>query len=643
MSALRLAQRSMLVLAAVALASVPSALAAAQPGSGTLSMTSDTTSVPVGGTFRLEIVGSASGADMSDPITPDLSMFEVLSRQSYRPMSMRLGGGGMPVMVQSEVRVNFVLRARAPGTYALEPARMRVGGAELRSNPLTITVTGAGTPPVVGPPGTGNPPGTGVPAPPDPNAPGLGASPPSGALDGALYDDQAFLRTVVDRSEAVVGEQVTVTVYLYVRRPLTGSPMVSREPGTDGFWVYDLLGPTPTVAPTIQVVGSTRFQVYVLRRFAAFPLREGTLEISPMSLSVPQGSPIDIFMGTSTPDLERTGVGVSLTVRPLPSEGRPTASAEPHVGTLALSATLDRDQVPTGDAVTLTLTANGTGMTSALDPGDLVIDGVRVLTPQTDGETTSPGDRVSGTRRFEWLLVPEREGSFVVPAFRVPVYDPGTRTWSVAESAPLTLVAAGNPASPSGGSAEPEPGDPVALDDAPVEYGPVRTESELLRRRAHIASQAWYGWALGGVPVLFGFVLAARAIGRRLRARSEGDASAKAAREGRRRLADAEAKAKAGDARSFYAAVALALKSVIEGRLGESIGSLTHAELRKRMGERGMSADLAQKVVAELEATEFARFSASAAHASEMDASLVRARSLVAELDRFVATPLEDA
>lgn len=613
---------------ALALASVASP-ALAQ--GGTLVMTSDTTNVTVGGTFRIEITGSSSGPAMGDPIPPDLSMFELLTRQSYRPTSIRLGGGGVPVMVQTEVHLTLVLRASTAGTYSLPPARMRVGSADVRSNPLTINVSAGGGTPMVGTPGM--PPGT--------HPPDVGAAPPTGGLDGALYDDQAFLRTVVDHSEAYVGEQVTVTIYLYLRGSLTSMPMATHEPGVDGFWVHDLLGPTYSSEPTTQIVGSTRFQVYVLRRFAAFPLREGELSVGAMSVAIPRGSPIDIFMGTPQPDLERTGVDVGITVRALPTEGRPATSLEPHVGALTLTAALDRDQVPTGDAVTLTVTASGTGMMSGLDLGDLEIDGVRVLSPQTDGDISAPGDRVSGTRRFEWLLVPEREGSHVIPAFRVPVFDTAARTWSIAESPALTLVAAGNPVAPTVTPDDPDV-TPVSGDEAPLEYGPVRTDSELLRRRARITAQTWYSWALAAPPVLALLVLVGRTVRRRLAARGEGDAAGKAAREGKKRLADAEAKAKAGDARGLYAAVTLAIRSVIEGRIGESVGSLTHLELKKKLAERGMKPELAQKVVDELEAAEFARFSASAAAAPEMDGAITRARSLVVELDRFTATPLED-
>jgi len=603
--------------------------AEAQTPSATVVMTASTTSIPLGGTLRLEINVSAMGTDAPAPEVPDLSAFEILSRQTF-PMSVRMGGWGGGSMTSS-LRLIFVMRATREGRVALSPARIRLGGREIRSNPLTIDVTAPGGPPVVGGPSSGP-----LPAPaPGPSPPS--AAPPEGLLDGAIFDDQAFLRTVVDRGEAYVGEQLTVTVYLYLRGTLSANPAMTREPSRDGFWVQDLVDPASPLPDSVQSVSGMMFHVYPLRRFAAFPLRAGDLEIGAPEISISRASPIDIFMGTPQPDLERAGVPVTVHVVDLPVEGRP-ADGTPHVGTLALEAMLDRSQVPTGDAVTLTVTATGTGRIDALDLGGLALDGVRVLSPQIDSEVNHPGDRVGGTRRIQWLLVPEREGTFTIPSFRVPVFDVRARSWSLVETAPIALVAAGNPI----GGPAPDPAEPeVEVDgEAPITLGPVRTESALERHRVRIAAASWFGWTVAAMPLLLALVGLGRLLASRKPAAEKGPV--RGAREGKKRLDHAAGLAKAGDARGFYGTVTLALKSVVEGKLGESVGSLTHPQLHKRLVDRGMIEPLAKRLVDELEASEFARFSTSGAAGAEMQATLERAQKLLGELERFTPTE-EDA
>jgi len=415
---------------------------------------------------------------------------------------------------------------------------------------------------------------------------------------------------------------------------------LTREPSTDGFWTFNLRARDQPIQQTTQVIGGMAFQVYAVRRFAAFPIAAGEATIGAPTTVISRASPIDIFMGTPQPDIERTGVPITIRVRDLPADSRPAATRTTHVGTLNLEATLDRTQVPTGDAVTLTLTASGTGQIDALNFGSLAVDGVRVLSPQTDGEVAASGDRVGGTRRIQWLLVPEREGSFTLPSFRVAVFDPRTSTWSVAETAPLTLLAAGNPM----GGAVATPDEPLRLDDevAPIELGPVRTTSALSRRTPRIASTAWFPWTAAAMPLALGLFVLGRSL-RQRRGRAGISGPQRGAKEARKRLDAAAAAVSTGDARAFYAAVILALKSVVEGKLGESVGSLTHPQLKQRLVDRGMSDELAKTVVDELESSEYARFSTSGGEPKEMEACLGRARTALGDLERFTPMSEDDA
>jgi HEPN domain-containing protein len=132
-----------------------------------------------------------------------------------------------------------------------------------------------------------------------------------------------------------------------------------------------------------------------------------------------------------------------------------------------------------------------------------------------------------------------------------------------------------------------------------------------------------------------------RVVRARARARGLRNAPERAVREARKRLAQAERHAEAGDPRSFYAEVARSLREVLEARTGEPMGSLTYDQLRQRLDELGMSEDLARLVIDELEGGDYARFSASGVTQEEMRHCLDRCRALIARLDRF--SPAEQA
>jgi hypothetical protein len=608
--------------------------------SGRCTLATDQSTVALGQVFRLEITCEAQGAEASVPELPDLSAFEVMSRQFSRPMQFTFGMGGQQQIVQSTTRVALLLRPRREGRFEVGPARMRIGAVEVQSGTITISVGGSGALPPNQAPSPGTAPGQVDPSVVDPSVGGAGSTgPPSGPLDGAIYDDQAFIRTVVDRHEAVVGQQVTVTFYLYVRQ-LATQPQITQQPSSDGFWIHDLLDRNAPPDAVMQRVGTTSFRVYTLRRFAAFPLREGELTIGAMEMHVPVGNPLDMIFGGPQGDLVRTSVPVTIRARTAPAGA--AAGLPIHVGTLSAQATLDRAQVPTGDAVTLDLRVEGLGQVIALETPSLVVDGLRVLQPEVDQHTTLRGERVGGDKSVRWLIVPERAGTFSLGPFRWAVLDPTTGAWSVAETAALTLVAAGNPTRPPEDDAAPvEPRIDAPTDDETAAFGPVRTESAFARRSPRVASTIAYRLALGAAPLAVIATAVLLFVRRRRAAREAAGLGDRRAREARKRLDAAAEAIGARDTRAFYAALTQALRGMLEVRLDRAIGSLTHGELRRLLVDRGMNAELVGRLVEELEGAEMARFSAAGGEEGEMRAALERGRALLAEIERFAPTPEE--
>lgn len=626
---------SALALALVATCALPS-LAVAQ--SGECRISAEQTSVGAGQVFRLEVTCHAQGAEVGMPEL-DLPDFEIMSRQVSRPMQFTFGVGGQQQIIESTTRLALLVRPRREGRFEVGPARARLGNTEVTSGTIMISVGSGGgaTPP--GQPPPSNQPQPGQPQPGQPLDPPVGGNgPPSGPLDGAVFDDQAFLRTVVDRHEAVVGQQVTVTLYLYVRS-LATQPQITQQPSTDGFWIHELLDRNQPPDPVMQRVGTTSFRVYTLRRFAAFPLREGTLTVGAMEMHVPVGNPLDMIFGAPQADLVRTSVPVQILARPAP-EGAP-AGLPVHVGTLAVEASLDRAQVPTGDAVTLSLRLEGLGQVASIETPRLEVDGLRVLQPEVDQRTTLQSEHVGGDKSIRWLIVPEQPGTYTLGPFRWAVLDPATGAWTTAEAPALTLVAAGNAtAVPPPGSDEPEPSVDAPSDEETAAFGPVRTSAAFARRSTRIAATPWYalGLAVGPLALLVtGLVFLSR---RRSAASAAAGAADRRARDAKRRLEDASAAIGARDTRAFYGAITQAIKQGLEVRLDRPIGSLTQAELRRHLVERGMDASLAKRVGEELEGAEMARFSAAGGEEREMRSALERTRELFAEISRF--TPKED-
>jgi hypothetical protein len=604
---------------ALALLSLLPALLAPAPVHAQVSaeivMRVDRTNVQVGEMVALEVRADVQNADNPQVELPDLTGFDVLARQVSSPVQFRFGSGGTQV-IQATTIHRLTLRAREPGTFALRPAVVHAGRQQFASNPLTIVVGGT--------PSTG---------PPQQQPPGPADLPPGDDL-GAQFNPNGFVRTHVENTQPYIGQQTTVSIYLYMPQRVGGAIAITPEPTTEGFWTQDLLPPERDPTPRVQDIQGYRFAVYMLRRFAAFPLRAGELTIGGTGVTVSSNNPFDrIFGGGGGPSTRFEGIATTLEVRELPEQGRPRG--EVHVGRLTLSAELDRTQVPTGDAVQLTVTAEGSGQLTQLELELPAQDGLRILTPEIDDQIVWPRDVVSGTRTARWLIVPERAGTFTIPPFEIAVFDPSTQRYSVARTTALRLVAAGNPI--AGGE---DANDGEAPDEGRLEIRPIRTESELTRDRGAWLPPPvlWGGLALG--PLLFAGALIVRVARRRA---AHADPRGKKQKDAKKRLAAAQRHAAAGEGREFYGAIAQALKDVLEARLGQPVGRFTHAELRRHLTERGMQETLVESVVDELEGCDFARFSAAGVKNEEMEACLSRARALLEKLDRFTPNKEEAA
>ncbi|MET0285379.1 MAG: BatD family protein [Polyangiales bacterium] len=573
------------------------ALASRVEAQAKITMSASSNRVSVGEPFAVEVRIQTDGDEPEKIDLPDLSEFELLGRSTSRPFSFSFGFGGQRPRTQSQTVYGFTLRTDAPGAHVIRPAIMTVSGRRVATQALTIVA--------VDPAGSAGIQGV------DDALKNLNdvtalmrrnsnEPPPvvNGSLDGATFDSTMFVRTVVDKKRAYLGEQVTVTLYLYLRGQLNDSPSISREPTLDGFWSHDLLPLQRSLGGVRQEVNGRVFNAFVLRKFAAFPLRPGKLEIGAPTVELGgSGGLMDLFQGPSQP-LKREGVKVSVDVLPLPAQ--PTQGAPTHTGPLQLEASLEPTQAKVGDAVTLRVVAKGSGNLRGLSLPTPSLRGVETLAPEIDDQTGSPLDRLGGERTFRWLLLPRQPGTHVIPSFTVDAFDPASGKFQVVRSNPLALAVTG-----AGEEVAPER---ASSNEPTAQFGPVRPESALRRRGHPVAGQGWFWPAVLAAPGFFLLATLGSALRRRVLARRAAGQNAPGQREVDQRLEQASQAGARGDARAALGLLASALKKALELKLGEPVGGMTSRALESLLAARGMEPQLSQRVMAQLGALETARF-----------------------------------
>jgi len=603
----------------------------------------DRNQVTIGEPFIYQVTVSVGNDQVTDYRPPDFKGMRVLStpRGPNQSTQMQLGGAGMFVEVSYSWR--YELAATQKGNISIGPARIKVNGQDLRSSVVTVAVGAPGGPPPSPPPlaGAGAPPPRGAPgASGSSSGAGTVAPPPSGGIPAG---GGSFIRLVTDKQKAYVGEAISATWFLYMNQSHNKYD-VQKEPTMEGFWTEEVTLPNRRGGMILneELVQGRPYQVGAAMKRALFPLHPGRLSITPMEAQL---SRVDFF-GTSVRSQRVTSSPVEIEVLPLPKDGQPPGFDPANVGTFTLASKVDRQQVATGDAVTLTVEIAGHGNVRKVAlPAVPDLDGWKKYDPRVN-VTIDPSTGADGSKVAEILLLPSRPGRFTIPALGLDSFDPATGRYNHAATNPIELTVTG--AALAGAGDGPAPGGPGAatgplagtgssVDNVIAsEIRPIHARAELRRDlgATFLRARGFMGIVVGP-PLLFGLVV----FGLRVRDRRAQDTGAIRRRRSREKVrghfAAAEGHRRNRQVAAFYIEIERVLRETLSHRLGVPAAGLTMEDVRARATELGLTPADADKLVAALEECDRARFAPGSVPSDDaaLGVALDRAAELAAQVE----------
>ena len=571
--------------------------------------------VPVNGQFVLNVEVSGSQSTDGDPALPDLSAFaDYLG--SGTSTSMQFVNGRM----STSHTIQYRFLATREGTFEIGPVTVRVDGEDLRTDPLTIEISGA---PAAGAGGRG----------------GGGAR--AGAGDGVSSDD-LFVTATLSEQQVYVNQPVVVEYRIFTRVDVEGVSAV-RQPGTAGFWVEELAAGQRQE----QVVrNGVQYASQVIRRVALFPTSAGPKQLTPLVLEAqvrvqrrspfgrdPFGDPFGGFAGGLFG--RRVPVSVAsnaLDLEVLPAPPGAPASYSGFVGSLAVSAGVDRTEAETNDALTLRLDVSGSGNIRTLPEPDLNLPpAFEVYPPEMSEEVEPAADGVRGSRVYEYVIVPREPGEVTIPPVELAYLDPGRGAYAVASSDPIALTVTGDPGPAAllpGGRARTG----VDLQRADIRF--IRIAAPTFRSRGGSLFRTAGFWTIAVLPLV---ALAGAVAVRRHRDRLADDVawarSRRASKVARRRLARAESLCSPDRHREFHAEVGRAMQGFLGDKLNVAEAGLIHGEIRAALAARGVETTVADACLDCLERCDRERFAPVEPNAAAMRAMLAVAGRAMTDLD----------
>jgi hypothetical protein len=581
----------------------------------------DRAQVALGQSFVLEVTLSGEDVRVEGYGEPDLSGMRVLSRQPSQSTQISMTGARSQVRTVYSWR--YDLEPLRKGSLTIGAARIRVGGRDLTTASLSINVTDA------------------VPGSRPPAARRGGVSPLSGFPFSSDPQPEEggrnFLRVVPSKTRAYVGEQITVEWYIYLSTRQDKLQPVITEPRADGFWTEELAVPSgQQTVLSRQMYEGQEYLVAPLLRRALFALQPGRLTITSMESEISQ---VDFF-GTTQRTQRLKSDPLVIDVQPLPAAGQPRGFDPAAVGRFQLAARVDRDHVQVGEAVTLTITINGQGNLRKLPPPTLARpDGWKLYDPKI-AVSIDPADVVTGTKTIEYLLLPERAGSTTLPAFKLPYFDPSTKSYVVEKTTPLRLEVVGERAAsgaPSGpGALRPAGAGPAGAENVlGLDIRPLRVRPSLRRDlgTTFYRSRMFLG-VLAAPPLVFGLTALVGRVRGRLSQETEGGRRRKLRRLVQRRLSAAERHLRDGRTAPFFIEIDRVLREFLSGKLGQPITGMSRDELRVHLAGGGLTPPVVDRIIATLEECDRARFAPGNVGAAEMRAVLDRAGEVILQVER---------
>jgi tetratricopeptide (TPR) repeat protein len=364
--------------------------------------------ISLDGYAEVQVRVTARSARAPAITAPAFASFLVLRQQSAQHLERDAGGTRMVSEMQ------FTLVPTRPGRYTIPPFVARLGRETARSAPLTIVVAG-------------------------------------GERSSRGYVPEIVTRARIDTASSVtfhamalpetvyVGEQTDYQLAVFlnggarsrVRRLEAIAPempgLLAYDPPA-GLEEYERRGP-----------GGRTFEAHVYQR-PVFALGPGEIIIPPARLTYAVPITPSFFAREEHHEAKSPAVRI-IAIEP-PEEGRPP-EFDGAVGRVRVAARIDTTG-RVGEPLTLTVSIGGEGNVKLWPAPRLDVPWADVVRFDDRVRLTSDVRTVRGTKEFEYLLTPQRDGPVVLPALRYAYWDPDTEVYRIAQTdSQMVIVAPG--------------------------------------------------------------------------------------------------------------------------------------------------------------------------------------------------------
>jgi hypothetical protein len=500
----------------------------------------------------------------------------------------------------------YTLIAEKEGTFTLPGVTFTVKNQAVKSNSLSIVVTAASQ---------------NQQQPPQPQSDNRQAA----TVQGFNKED-FFIKTFVSNANPYVGEQVIVSYKLYLG-PQTYDyrAQITSRPTAQGFWTYDLEEQNASANRKEEIIDGKKFTVIDMYSMVVYPQKSGKLTVSPLGADMivqvvvqqQRSRSNDIFDFFSDPffsgnrvqniELKLSSNPVNIHATELPAANKPDEFSG-LVGDFKLSAKLSRDKLAAHDATNLTVIITGSGNLQYIEPLNFNFPSdIAVHEPVVKDNINVSLSGVSGSRTFEYVLIPEAEGSYTISPASFSYFDKRKKSYITLTTPEFNLEVekgqAGNVVSFNPNKTD------IKVLGSDIRH--IKTNRNLQLRKAQFFLSPSY-WVFLFAPVLMliiFIILLRKKIEERKNVVLLRDK--KASKTARKRLRKAEKLLQNKQAEAFYIEISKVLWGYISDKFHIPLGQLSLETAYQKLSERNMPEDSINEFINTLNDCEYVRFAPS--------------------------------
>lgn len=353
-----------------------------------ISASVDRQEVAVNDNFTYKVRVSGTQQRRPEIVVPNLAQhFNIVSQSRQNSITIINGATSVSQIFQ------FVLRPKKVGDVVIVPAEFSEDGRTYRSREVRVRVTPAQSRP----------------------------APTQQQQAQPRRDSQIFAHATLSQPTVYVGQEVVYELSLF-RRIRLWSNITYEIPKFEGFWANDL---DVNQEQYIKRVDNQNYYVQELVRKSLFPLKAGQFTIPESRVSFV----IHPFDGERVVQSDRK----TIRVKALPKSGKPSPFSG-LVGDVDLRIETELPSVVTQNVplnVTFSLVGTG-GLTRVSDLHVEDTPDFKIYRSKITDEI-SKRKGTSGTRRFEYVIVPKMPGVVQIPTFSISSFSPKQESYRVSE------------------------------------------------------------------------------------------------------------------------------------------------------------------------------------------------------------------